>query len=97
MTIEFRLDRVSPCYGFCQESALFYFINVFLSLGDWFFSKRFLFKAGAELPLADLLSAHVDTVPDDLFESEEERAHPIYQTGSDQLTQKLFSCKGVFY
>jgi len=27
------------------------------------------------------------TVPDDLFESEEERAHPIYQTGSDQLTQ----------
>jgi len=29
----------------------------------------------------------VGTVPDDLFESEEERAHPIYLTGSDQLTQ----------
>jgi hypothetical protein len=73
----------------------------------WFWG-RFLFKAGAELPLADLLSAHVGTVPDDLFESEEERAHPIYLTGSDQLTQGargrapfqngvlVFSLKAVF-
>jgi hypothetical protein len=74
--------------------------------GEWIFSGRFLFKAGAELPLADLLSAHVGTVPDDLFESEEERAHPIYLTGSDQLTQgargrapfqKSFSSNGFFY
>jgi hypothetical protein len=80
--------------------------NCFWVRGDGFFLGRFLFKAGAELPLADLLSAHVGTVPDDLFESEEERAHPIYQAGSDQLTQgragrapfqKLLSCKGFFY
>jgi hypothetical protein len=59
-------------------------------LGEGFlvwFSERFLFKAGAELPLADLLSARVGTVPDDLFVVEEERAHPIYRAGSDQLTQ----------
>ena len=80
--------------------------DFFRAWGEWFVSERFLFKAGAEIPLADLLSAHVGTVPDDLFESEEERAHPIYRTGSDQLTQgragrapfpKLFSCKGFFY
>jgi len=59
-------------------------------LGEGFlvcFSERFLFKAGAGLPLADLLSAHVGTAPDDLFVVEEERAHPIYRAGSDQLTQ----------
>jgi hypothetical protein len=48
------------------------------------------------------------TVPDDLFVVEEERAHPIYQAGSDQLTQGragrapfqnhvlVFSLKAVF-
>jgi hypothetical protein len=27
--------------------------------GGWFYPERFLFWAGAEFPLADLLSAHV--------------------------------------
>jgi len=60
---------------------------LFWSLGWGFVSERFLFRAGAELPLADLLCAHGDPVLDDFFESEEERARPIYLTGSVQLTQ----------
>ena len=77
-----------PCYGFCQVRGGSFLSHIcFWVGGERCFCERFLFKAGADFPLADLLSAHVETVPGDLFESEEERAHPIYQAGSDQLTQ----------
>jgi hypothetical protein len=49
---------------------------------------RFLFVNGRFVSVVQpAIRTCAGTVPDDLFMSEEERAHPIYLTGSVQLTQ----------
>ena len=98
-----------PCYGKCQMRRKLYFMDDF-----WVKVFCFCFRSVSSSRLERSFRwptcyPHVSwTVPDDLYVVEEERAHPIYQTGSGQLTQGtvgrapfqnhvlVFSLKAVF-
>jgi hypothetical protein len=73
--------------GFVKGARCFYFMGAFWVRG-WD-SFRSVSSSGLERSFRwPTCYPHMgEPVPDDVFVVEEERAHPIYQAGSDQLTQ----------